>query len=319
MKFQLLSVASLAAVASANWAKNINYRSPSEHHPALGISIHKVVKRNDPKSTYNATALNFTHGVASGDPYPNSVILWTRVAPTSDNDRSNVTVSGNVPLYNHDTAEYVKVSKAPVCVNYKVACDKDLKEVVDTGRIYTSSDIDYTVKVSVHFIILPAVSDFIQVEAKNLQPFTIYYYQFSVCGSDNNSPIGRTKTTPTADDEITKVSLAVYSCSNFPFGFFNAYGNPVRKVRDTSYAENHTLIDYHRILSTMLSTSATTSTSTRTAITVGASQLTVSPCLTRRSTPCTITGKGSQPTVPISIFSLVISSSLGFPFGTITR
>ena len=43
------------------------------------------------------------------------------------------------------------------------------------------------------------------------------------------SPIGRTKTTPAATDLVTKIGLAVYSCSNFPFGFFNAFGNPARK------------------------------------------------------------------------------------------
>jgi alkaline phosphatase D len=30
----------------AGWTKNINYRSPSENHPGMGISIHKVNKRN---------------------------------------------------------------------------------------------------------------------------------------------------------------------------------------------------------------------------------------------------------------------------------
>lgn len=63
-----------------------------------------------------------------------------------------------------------------------------------------------------------------------MKPFTTYYYQFNVCSSDNKSPLGRTKTTPNADDDVTKVGIAVYSCSNYPFGFFNAYGNPVRKV-----------------------------------------------------------------------------------------
>jgi alkaline phosphatase D len=63
-----------------------------------------------------------------------------------------------------------------------------------------------------------------------LKPYTTYYYQFNVCNSSNKSPVGRTKTTPHADDDITKVSLAVFSCSNYPFGFFNAFGNPVRKV-----------------------------------------------------------------------------------------
>ncbi|KAF2735668.1 hypothetical protein EJ04DRAFT_599769 [Polyplosphaeria fusca] len=213
MKFQGLSLLLCVGGASANWARNINFRSPSEHHPALGVSIHKVVKRTDPSSPWDPSKLNFTHGVASGDPYPDSVILWTRIAPSSDNDHSNVTVSGYAKLYNHDTEEYVSVSKAPVCVEYTVATDDSCEDVVDSGTVYTSSDIDYTVK----------------VEAKNLKPFTQYYYQFTVCNSDNKSPLGRTKTTPHADDDVTKIGIAVYSCSNYPFGFFNAFGNPVRK------------------------------------------------------------------------------------------
>ncbi|OCK95884.1 uncharacterized protein K441DRAFT_657864 [Cenococcum geophilum 1.58] len=213
MKLQSLALLSSVALVSANWAKNLNYRSPSDHHPSLGISIHKVVKRNDPSSAWDPAKLNFTHGVASGDPYPNSVILWTRVGPSSDNDKSNVTVSGYVPLYNHDTEEYVAVSKAPVCVEWKIATDKALTNVASSGKVYTSSDIDYTVK----------------VEAGSLKPYTAYYYQFNVCNSNNVSPLGRTKTTPNPDDEVTNVGIAVYSCSNFPFGFFNAYGNPVRK------------------------------------------------------------------------------------------
>jgi alkaline phosphatase D len=147
MKY-LISFASCVAVASASFASNINYRSPSLHHPALGVSIHKVNKRNDPTSPFKPSDLSFTHGVASGDPLAHSVMLWTRVAPTADNDHSNVTVSGTAPLYNHDTLSYVAVSKAPVCVDWKIAKDKQIKKVVDSGKTYTSSDIDYTVKVS---------------------------------------------------------------------------------------------------------------------------------------------------------------------------
>ncbi|KAJ4364748.1 hypothetical protein N0V95_000695 [Ascochyta clinopodiicola] len=213
MKFQLLSLLPLASTAIASWSKNLNYRSPSEHHPALGISIHRVVKRNDPQSSYDTASLNFTHGVASGDPYPNSVILWTRVAPQSDNSQSNLTVSGYASIYDHDNEKYVHVSKSPICVEYKVASDQNLTSTVDSGKVYTSSDVDFTVK----------------VEAKNLKPYTTYYYQFNVCNSENKSALGRTKTTPNADDDITKVSIAVYSCANYPFGFFNAYGNVARK------------------------------------------------------------------------------------------
>jgi alkaline phosphatase D len=56
-----------------------------------------------------------------------------------------------------------------------------------------------------------------------------YYYQFNVCGSSNKSPLGRTKTSPNHDDDVSKVALAVFSCSNWQNGYFNAYGNAARK------------------------------------------------------------------------------------------
>jgi hypothetical protein len=67
------------------------------------------------------------------------------------------------------------------------------------------------------------------VEACGLQPYTTYYYQFSVCGTDLSSPVGRTKTAPDENDADTPVSMAVFSCSNYPNGYFNAYGNAARK------------------------------------------------------------------------------------------
>lgn len=209
-----LHVLPFTATALAAYTGNVNYFSPSLHHPGLGVAINKVAKRAYASSPWDPAQLNFTHGVASGDPYEDSVILWTRVSPSSDNDQSNVTVSGYVGLYNHDTETYVAKSTSPVCVDWKISTTDDFAVTDDEGTAYTSSDIDYTVK----------------VEAKKLQPFTTYYYQFNVCGSDNVSPVGRTKTIPSKDAKVdTPIRLAVYSCSNFPFGFFNAYGNPVRK------------------------------------------------------------------------------------------
>jgi len=69
------------------------------------------------------------------------------VAPTLVSDRSNITVNGTAPLYNHDTEEYIAASDHPICVEYVVASDSGLKQVVDKGTAYTTSDIDYTVKV----------------------------------------------------------------------------------------------------------------------------------------------------------------------------
>ena len=214
----LFFLAAFAVPAFASYGANINYRSPSLHHAGLGISIRKVAKRSNPASSFDPASLNFTHGVASGDPYPNSVILWTRCAPSLDDVNDNSTVSGFVPLYNpvpiyNDTDEGKPPSNAPVCLNYQVASDQAFSSIVDKGTAYTSSDVDYTLK----------------IEAVGLSPFTNYYYRFRVCSSNNTSPIGRTKTTPAVSDTVSSVGLAIYSCSNFPFGFFNAFGNPVRK------------------------------------------------------------------------------------------
>ncbi|XXG97282.1 hypothetical protein Hte_003578 [Hypoxylon texense] len=162
----------LASTVLAAFTGNINYLSPSKRHASLGVSISKVAKRTYANSAWSPSQLNFTHGIASGDPYDDSVILWTRAAPTSDNNESNITVTGYVPLYDHSTEQYVAKSDSPVCVGWKISSSKSFEEVVDSGTAYTSSDIDYTVK----------------VEAKKLKPSTTY-----------------------------------------SFGFFNAYGNPVRK------------------------------------------------------------------------------------------
>lgn len=151
----LKSLTILAAVeaASAFYASNLNYRSPSHNHPGLGIAIHKVNKRNDGAPPIDASKLNFTHGVASGDPYATSVILWTRIAPSSDDVNDNTTVTGYAPLFNpvpiFSGNETGKPSKAPVCVNIKVSKDSKFSSAAFSGTAYTSSDVDYTVKVNV--------------------------------------------------------------------------------------------------------------------------------------------------------------------------
>lgn len=63
------------AGATADWTGNINYGSPSHNHN-LGISIPKVKKRQVGSQYMDSSQIHFTHGVASGDPYEDSVILW---------------------------------------------------------------------------------------------------------------------------------------------------------------------------------------------------------------------------------------------------
>ncbi|KAL8760804.1 MAG: hypothetical protein Q9184_003027 [Pyrenodesmia sp. 2 TL-2023] len=226
----------LALPAYASFDGNLNYDSPSRLHPRLGIDVPAVSRRSYKRGAiaFQPSELNFTHGIASGDPYPDSVILWTRIAPSLASSDSNVTVEGTVPLYNHDTEPYIRADANPICVNWRVtqatgnntgnSIGLNSTTPISSGTAYTTGDIDYT------------------VEATGLAPFTEYNYQFTVCGSNNASPLGRTKTAPAFDADIDQVKLAVFSCSNYrrfsspirtgrgvlikttATGYFNAYG-----------------------------------------------------------------------------------------------
>ena len=66
-------------------------------------------------------SVRFEHGVASGDPLRQRVILWTRVTPDG--------------------------RAKDILVRYVVATDPQLRNVVDRGALRTGPDSDYTVKV----------------------------------------------------------------------------------------------------------------------------------------------------------------------------
>lgn len=65
----------------------------------------------------------FYHGVASGDPLSDRVIIWTRVTPVSLDDT--------------------------IDVNWKVATDTTMTTIVNSGVFQTNSNRDFTVKVDV--------------------------------------------------------------------------------------------------------------------------------------------------------------------------
>lgn len=139
-------------------------------------------------------AAPFVHGIASGDPLHDRVILWTRIT----NDGS--------------------ISTTSIPVGYVIATDPELKNIVASGRALATSESDFTVK----------------VDPKLPQPNTTYYYTFEALGY--TSPIGRTRTIPNADlpaSEVDHVRLAVVSCSNYGYGYFNGYAD-IAKQADIS-------------------------------------------------------------------------------------
>jgi len=128
----------------------------------------------------------FQHGVASGDPLPEAVLLWTRVTPTPEATPG----SGR---------------GGPVTVRWEVARDARFRKVVSSGRFRTSAARDHTVK----------------LDAKGLRPETEYFYRFSALGQ--RSPIGRLRTAPGERATPDNLRLGVVSCANLEAGFFSAY------------------------------------------------------------------------------------------------
>jgi alkaline phosphatase D len=134
-----------ASVVEASFDRNLAYSSPSRRHPSLAVPLAHVSRRQT-GGVFAPAEVNFTHGVASGDPYADSVIIWTRLSPTVDSVASDLVPEGVVPIY--DDTEGAQPSSKAACVEFKIATDQALSNVVDQGRAYTTSDVDYTVKVS---------------------------------------------------------------------------------------------------------------------------------------------------------------------------
>ncbi|MEU5625961.1 alkaline phosphatase D family protein [Streptomyces tendae] len=128
----------------------------------------------------------FLHGVASGDPLPDGVLLWTRVTPVPE----AIPGSGTGP----DTD-----------VSWVVATDKALTNVVAKGSVTASAASDHTVKADV----------------RGLAPATDYWFRFSAGPTD--SPVARTRTAPAHDAAVTNLRFGVVSCANWEAGYFSSY------------------------------------------------------------------------------------------------
>lgn len=128
------------------------------------------------RRTMAASLYDFKHGVASGDPLADAVIIWTRI-------------SGG-------TGETIRV-------DWQVARDAAIQDIVRSGYVDTDPRRDYTVKVDV----------------RGLPSGSRLFYRFEVDGVA--SPPGQTRTLATGDIEAAR--FAVVSCANHPNGYFHVY------------------------------------------------------------------------------------------------
>jgi alkaline phosphatase D len=130
-------------------------------------------------------ATPFTLGVASGDPTPNGVVLWTRLAPDP------LAGGGMAPM--------------ATLVTWQVAADERFKKTVRRGLAVAA----------------PQLAHSVHVEVTGLEPGHDYWYRFRHDG--HVSPVGRTRTLPAQGSHPSAMRLAVANCQDFQNGFWPGY------------------------------------------------------------------------------------------------
>ena len=150
----------------------------------------------------------FALGVASGDPWPDGFVIWTRVT------RDPLAADGNGGM------------TGPVEVRYEVAEDQAMKRVVRKG----AARADATFAHSVH------------VELAGLQSGRDYFYRFETLGAQ--SPVGRARTAPAPGAKVDKLKLAFASCAHYEVGFFSAYRHMAEEHPDVVFFLGDYIYEY---------------------------------------------------------------------------
>ncbi|MFC7335379.1 alkaline phosphatase D family protein [Rhodocista pekingensis] len=128
-------------------------------------------------------SFHFPQGLASGDPMPDRVVLWTRVE-----------------------AKDPAAAARPVDLTLHVSETPDFATVVVERTVAARPEHDHTVRVLVD----------------GLRPDRVYHYRFVAPDGAVPEFTGRTRTAPAPDADRT-VRLAFVSCQNFEDGFYGAY------------------------------------------------------------------------------------------------
>ena len=128
----------------------------------------------------------FRLGVASGDPLPSGVSLWTRLAPDPLKD------GGGMP-------------PKDIAVQWQVASDSRFRRVVKTGTAAA----------------IPELAHSVHVDVRGLNPGREYFYRFIT--SSDTSPVGRTRTAPAEGARVSGLRFAFASCQKWDDGFYSPY------------------------------------------------------------------------------------------------
>ena len=137
----------------------------------------------------------FTLGIASGDPAPDGVVLWTRLAPRPLEPGGGMTAE-------------------PVEVAWQVAEDEGMTRVVRAGTATANAAWGHAV----------------HAEVDGLRPDRWYWYRFKAGGEV--SATGRTRTLPPADAAAERLRFAFVSCQKYETGHYTAYEHLAREDLD---------------------------------------------------------------------------------------
>lgn len=151
---------------------------------AFGPLQHQAAGRT--RAAARFTGYPFSLGIASGDPLPGAVVLWTRLAPE--------------PL-----ASLGGMDQHPVPVHWQVAEDERFTRVVRGGTATAKAEYAH----SVH------------VDVRGLRPGREYFYRFRA--GDDISPTGRTKTAPPPEATVSAFKFGMVSCQAWFDGYYTAY------------------------------------------------------------------------------------------------
>lgn len=150
---------------------------------AIGIGLSASLAASPVRSSSGSI---FKLGIASGDPWPDGVVLWTRLV------RDAVAADGGM-------------GEAPVEVVWEVARDERLQDVVRTGVT----------------LAMPEFAHSVHVEVSGLEPGRSYWYRFRA--ENTESPIGRTRTAPAPGQQVSRLRFAAAACQHWMYGNWAAY------------------------------------------------------------------------------------------------
>jgi alkaline phosphatase D len=128
----------------------------------------------------------FTLGIASGDPLPDRVVLWTRLAPDPQ-------------------APDGGMAPETFAVRWEVAHDERFAKIAAKGKAIAD----------------PEHAHALHVDAKGLEPGREYFYRF--IAANEESPVGHTRTAPAASSSPKRLRLAFGSCQDYEDGYYAAH------------------------------------------------------------------------------------------------